>query len=558
MIAFTKEKTKANEEVLKNEKKLQEGIKENADKEVEIAKDKTDKLKGLSKSYYEKTESIAKASAEKIKAIDESIAENRAKTISDKLSLETSTEEKIRNIRKKGMTDVQKESSDRKAAFDYLARGRILLAQAESEKDKEKLDRGKDLIKQGESLASGLNNQSDAVAILNQSLSGLKKAADIDGQIKDLELLEKKNKEISDAADKQAAAKKEYDYKTKIALESFSEIARKEEERWAKEKKNLMDAITLYKEKARIATGRISTFTVKDTSSISDKNADSINKETKAIEAQKSAVKSVGTEWEENNKKFIVTSASEASQNIFDGLTSSANQVWESNEKGVRSFTDAATYAGESAANAFKKFGDTVVNPVIEPKIKMSPAVPFRDGIENMKNLFNGVVDLTLDKIFSITAKVVGLDDIENLVKEIDKLKDKAVTITTKYVTKGTPYSGSSGYKDGGRLPGFGGGDRRPALLEDGEWIINKHAVRKFGDDFMSSINNMTLPKFATGGRVNLSPQPVTKSSSILGSLANFGTVSLDTGNAQIPALIQRDVLSELTTHLNTLKRFST
>ena len=52
----------------------------------------------------------------------------------------------------------------------------------------------------------------------------------------------------------------------------------------------------------------------------------------------------------------------------------------------------------------------------------------------------------------------------------------------------------SMGFATGGRLPGYGGGDRIPVLTEGGEWVIRKEAVVKYGHDFMASINNMLLP----------------------------------------------------------------
>ncbi|MRJ06252.1 MAG: phage tail tape measure protein [Epsilonproteobacteria bacterium] len=62
-------------------------------------------------------------------------------------------------------------------------------------------------------------------------------------------------------------------------------------------------------------------------------------------------------------------------------------------------------------------------------------------------------------------------------------------------------------FQNGGKLPGYGGGDRRLALLEDGEFVIRKEAVRAFGTDFLHRINNLSLslpnlPRFQTGGVV--------------------------------------------------------
>ena len=50
-------------------------------------------------------------------------------------------------------------------------------------------------------------------------------------------------------------------------------------------------------------------------------------------------------------------------------------------------------------------------------------------------------------------------------------------------------------YARGGKLPGYGGGDRIPALLESGEFVIRKEAVRKFGTHVFSALNNLRLPE---------------------------------------------------------------
>jgi len=57
-------------------------------------------------------------------------------------------------------------------------------------------------------------------------------------------------------------------------------------------------------------------------------------------------------------------------------------------------------------------------------------------------------------------------------------------------------------FQSGGKLNGYGGGDRNLALLEDGEFIMRKEAVAHLGDDTLHKLNNMqiSLPKFQTGG----------------------------------------------------------
>ena len=112
----------------------------------------------------------------------------------------------------------------------------------------------------------------------------------------------------------------------------------------------------------------------------------------------------------------------------------------------------------------------------------------------------------------------------------------------------------------GGIIPGYGGGDRHPILAESGEGIIRKEAVRKYGDAFILALNNMALPKFQDGGIVGTSliSSKQTTNSSILESLANFGTVNLVTEGMSVPAIVHSNVIQELDTYLTKMRRFGT
>mgnify|MGYP000854521693 CR=1 FL=1 len=61
----------------------------------------------------------------------------------------------------------------------------------------------------------------------------------------------------------------------------------------------------------------------------------------------------------------------------------------------------------------------------------------------------------------------------------------------------------------GGRLAGYGGGDRRLLLGEDGEFMIRKEAVRRYGVNLFAALNGLRLPElphFAAGGMVGALP----------------------------------------------------
>jgi len=83
--------------------------------------------------------------------------------------------------------------------------------------------------------------------------------------------------------------------------------------------------------------------------------------------------------------------------------------------------------------------------------------------------------------------------------------RDREVTIYINEVVRKRWGGMIQRFAAGGRLAGYGGGDRIPALLEAGEYIIRKEAVSRFGAGIFHALNNLRLPAlpgFATGGPV--------------------------------------------------------
>ena len=56
------------------------------------------------------------------------------------------------------------------------------------------------------------------------------------------------------------------------------------------------------------------------------------------------------------------------------------------------------------------------------------------------------------------------------------------------------------GYNKGAFVPGSGNGDRVPAMLEPGEYVMNKNAVKAMGRGRLDAINFGAAPRFANGG----------------------------------------------------------
>ena len=110
---------------------------------------------------------------------------------------------------------------------------------------------------------------------------------------------------------------------------------------------------------------------------------------------------------------------------------------------------------------------------------------------------------------------VIGLGALReaySLHRRLDGMNTKSThTTTTK---SGNKEGGPIGFDNGGKLPGYGGGDTVPAMLEKGEFVIRKEAVAKYGQGLFTNLNNMAqkmavggfvmpkMPAFAQGGAV--------------------------------------------------------
>ena len=130
------------------------------------------------------------------------------------------------------------------------------------------------------------------------------------------------------------------------------------------------------------------------------------------------------------------------------------------------------------------------------------------------------------------------------------RLPDNVVRdILSEYLKKHLPKFQTGGLialQNGGKLPGYGGGDRNLALLEDGEFVIRKEAVAHFGADLFEKLNNLKLPKFQTGGYVgNLNSSGGVKNDSI--------DLNFNIGNKSYTLNAQRNVAEELVSELKKL-----
>lgn len=110
------------------------------------------------------------------------------------------------------------------------------------------------------------------------------------------------------------------------------------------------------------------------------------------------------------------------------------------------------------------------------------------DTTKSVQENWQGALDAVEKKTIESAKK---MDDALN-----KATRDRNITITMRQVEKRAlgGLIGAARLACGGKLPGFGGGDRIPALLEAGEYVIRKEAVSRFGAGLFDALNRLHLP----------------------------------------------------------------
>ena len=179
--------------------------------------------------------------------------------------------------------------------------------------------------------------------------------------------------------------------------------------------------------------------------------------------------------------------------------------------------------------------------------------------------LLNSLRNPTPPILISVIDK--ALAPIQVILQSIDLLRDKSITITTNYVSTGTPKATGGLMGDviakfalGGDVftrpsysvvPGSGSGDKIPALLEPNEFIMKKSAVQKFGVDFMYRLNAGILQFKQTGGLIPAFNSPLNFNSiqsmndknynmpSSSGKTLDEVNINLQIGNHPVPFVVK-------------------
>lgn len=260
---------------------------------------------------------------------------------------------------------------------------------------------------------------------------------------------------------------------------------------------------------------------------IADKIQQAFEKQSKARE-----------ELEKGNFELAKRLAQQA-KSIYADIARSSKEHFEEAYKGVEE-------AGSLYIDILKKQKEEAQKKWEEQK-KLTQEL--RDSIkalnEDIKAFLGKLEEIPDEKKAKILFEASGLKEIKD---EYDKIQDKDVYVTVhQRIVEAHQSGGLVGLFRGGKLPGYGGGDKIKALLEAGEFVIKKEAVRKYGVGLLSAINNLrfNLPSISLP---DLKFPKVPQQQGFDTSL--YRRFEINIGGARLEGFAIKDVIDEFEQHL--------
>lgn len=523
-------------------------------KQEEIETKKTEKIGEINEKLSDKLTLIEEKLSKKRSQLQETRVQEIMSSAQKISGIESSTEDKLLEIKQRGMSDHQKDKSNREAAAKKLKEGEALVAKAKAEGDLAALERGTKLIEQSSELYSGLEKEKQAVKGIKETSEALKEAeitrsslalSAIDKKIEAEEAAAVKSEQIAKDTSKEdkEGAESGYGKKLKEANEFYENELQRESENHSKkianidaiisknnnklqtienEKNLILGLIEQYKtmesfnggasgwEKASTATSN-AVFAVDEYK----KTVDGLNDSEVNIKftGEASPKAPLGDKLKEINDKFAEIS-SEIDVNVkFSSGEKDLSSGLEEIKKDIESIEVTIPIgANVEELNAVIAIVDRYKEIGINIKVNIESG-----ELNNVVNILKNMVNKTV----AVTMKFIGYDDLVKAKNIIDSIKSKTITITTtqKTVTEKAAggYIEPEKYATGGNVfrrlsspyIGKGGGkkDDVPALLMKGEFVQKVSAVQKYGKSFMAKLNAGLIPKrvarmFSSGGAV--------------------------------------------------------
>lgn len=371
------------------------------------------------------------------------------KTLKDKyVTDQESREDDIRAIRQKSMTDAEKQADLEKQAKEKIGKATEALK-------KKEFDRAEDLAKQAKSIASGLEDEKSAI--------------DLVGKAWDVVADSTKEQEKEKQSELDKTIKKIGDLKSEIdTIEKNIELEIKADMDKAKSDiKALKGELDDIQGKPVVVNARV------------EMSGDTSPERLKKIMA------------EIDDKSIVITTESKPANNDPRNTPEKTKElIAEIGDKSITMTTEAKAVDERSTPERLKELIEEIGDKSITMRTESDPKNG-RDTPEGLK----AAMDEVKDKSVTLSTDTgASQSKLNNIKATLDGIKSKTITITTIHKTVEAKQAGGPvGLARGGRLPGYGGGDKIKALLEAGEFVVRKEAVAKYGVGLLSALNGMKL-----------------------------------------------------------------
>ena len=183
----------------------------------------------------------------------------------------------------------------------------------------------------------------------------------------------------------------------------------------------------------------------------------------------KTAYKSLNSEIKEGDR--VVVSQADALKTSMDGVKK----------------------AGELGIDILKQ-QQKEANAAMDAMVGKSGFADLTEGMDDVEKKWNE----NWQNMQSAASKEISAVE-EQIVKLVSKDRTVYINVVEREARR---YGGIAGgstlhLRKGAKLSGYGGGDRVPALLEAGEGVLRKEAVRWMGADRFHALNMMQMPDFS-------------------------------------------------------------
>lgn len=181
---------------------------------------------------------------------------------------------------------------------------------------------------------------------------------------------------------------------------------------------------------------------------------------------------------------------------LWTGITDGAKAVWD----GVTGAANAAVEALKAVWNGLVQFFVDLWTGITSTFDTAWQAI--KDGAQSVWDFIVQSVSAPFQKIKDVVNDMWSFvkQKFEDLIKTVKDFLGLSAQADAS--GGGSPQSNASGGYIRGR--GTGTSDSILSWLSNGEFVIKARAVKHYGAGFLSALNNMRLPKFASGGSVNL------------------------------------------------------